>query len=166
MIGLIYLNKAISYYRFFFIFLGLILFFLAITIWWLALANPDLMIWSIILFFISILIIVNLLLFGLFDIQKRLEKLELIYKIKEIEGDFPIKSIDIKIVSLNNWEKRIINHLKEKSGELTQVEIGDLTGLSRSNLSNIISSLEKKNIIKKEPFQRTNKIILLKNVLD
>jgi DNA-binding transcriptional ArsR family regulator len=150
MIGLIYLNKAISYYRFFFIFLGLILFFLAITIF----------------FFIYILIIVNLLLFGLFDIQKRLEKLELIYKIKEIEGDFPIKSIDIKIVSLNNWEKRIINHLKEKSGELTQVEIGDLTGLSRSNLSNIISSLEKKNIIKKEPFQRTNKIILLKNVLD
>ncbi|HUX98429.1 MAG TPA: MarR family transcriptional regulator [Candidatus Deferrimicrobium sp.] len=160
------MNNKRSHYRFFFIFLGIILFFLAITIWWISLANPDLMIWSIILFFISILIIINILLFALFDIQKRLEKLELIYKIKEMESESPIKSIDIKIVSLNNWEKRIINLLKENHGELTQMEIGNLTGLSRSNLSNHISSLEKKDIIRKEPFQRTNKIILLKNVLD
>ncbi len=149
-----------------FIFLGIILFLLAITIWWLSLANQALMIWSIILFFVSILLIVNLILVLIFDIQKRLEKLELIYKIKEIESGSPLTQIDIKIVSLNNWEKRIINNLKENGGELTQTELKELTGLSRSNLSNLLKSLEQKNIIQKKPFERTNKIILVKTVLD
>lgn len=160
------MNFKRSTFHLLFIFLAIILFFFAVTMWWLSLANPSLQIWSIILFFVSILLILNLILFSIFDLQKRIEKLELIYKIKEIEGDSPIKELDIKIISLNNWEKRIINHLKDHGGELTQTEIKNLTGLSRSNLSNHINSLVRKQIIGKEPFQRTNKIILLRNVLD
>ncbi|MFX1295819.1 MAG: helix-turn-helix transcriptional regulator [Promethearchaeota archaeon] len=153
-------------YLILFMILSIILFFFAITIWWLSLANQALMIWSIILFFISILLMFNVVIIFIFDIQKRIEKLELIYKIRELQNDSPLKGIDIKIVSLNNWEKRIINNLKENDGELTQTEIKNLTSLSRSNLSKHISSLEKKQIIRKEPFKRTNKIILLKNILD
>lgn len=148
------------------IFLGIILFFFAITTWWLALANPDLMIWSILLFFVSILFIFNSIIIFIFDIQKRLEKIELIYKIRDIEASSTLKSLDIKIISLNNWEKRIITHLKDNGGELTQIEIKELTGLSRSNLSKHINNLAEKNIIHREPFERTNKIILIKNILD
>ena len=148
------------------IFLGIILFFFAITTWWLALANPDLMIWSIILFFISILFIFNSIIIFIFDIQKRLEKIELIYKIRDIEGSSTLKQLDIKIVSLNNWEKRIIGHLKDSGGELTQTEIKDLTGLSRSNLSKHLNNLAEKKIIHKEPSERTNKIIMTNNILD
>ena len=108
----------------------------------------------------------SLIIIFLFDVQKRIEKLELIYRIKEIEGDSPLKNIDIKIVSLSNWEKRIINLLKEKGGELTQTELKSLTGLSRSNMSKNINSLQQKNIIRKEPFKRTNRIILIKNILN
>ncbi len=147
------------------IFAAIILFFFAITLWWLSLANPALEIWSIILFFLSIVLIINLIIFTLFDLQKRIEKLELVYKIKALEGTSAGQELDIKIVSLSNWEKRIINHLQDNDGELTQTQIRNLTGLSRSNVSNHLKSLESKNIIRKEPYQRTNKIILIKNII-
>ncbi len=149
-----------------FIFMGIIIFLIAITIWWLSLANPDLLLLSILLIFISILLIVTSIISFIFNLSRRLEKLELIYRIKEIESDTPFKNLDIKIVSLNNWEKRIINALKENQGELTQAELKNLTGLSRSNLSKHVRSLEMKKIIHKEPHQKTNKIILLKNFID
>ena len=148
------------------IFSGLILFFFAITIWWLSLANQELMIWTIILFFISFVFMFNTLFFIIFDIQKRIEKIELIYKIKNFENEDSMKNLDITIVSLNNWEKRIINLLKKNENELTQTELKELTGLSRSNISKYINSLEKLKVIRKEPFKRTNKIFLLKNIID
>lgn len=148
-----------------FAFIAIATFFAAVTLWWLSLANQALQLWSIILFFLSILMMFSLVVFFLFDVQKRIEKLELIYKIKTLEGDPVLKEIDIKIVSLNNWEKRIIKHLKEHEGELTQTEIRDLTGLSRSNLSKHLNSLEEKQIIRKDAFKRTNKIFLVKNLL-
>ncbi|NHI92380.1 MAG: winged helix-turn-helix transcriptional regulator [Candidatus Lokiarchaeota archaeon] len=153
-------------YQFLIIFSGLILFFFAITIWWLSLANQELMIWSIILFFVSFILMFNAIFYIIFDLQKRLEKIELIYKIKNIENENLVKDLDIKIVSLNNWEKRIINLLKKSDNELTQTELKELTGLSRSNISNYINSLEQLKIIRKEPYKRTNKIILLKNIID
>jgi len=149
-----------------FAFVAIILFLFAITFWWLSLANENLQIWSIIFFFFTVLLMFSLIIIFLFDVQKRIEKLELIYRIKDIEGDSPLKNIDIKIVSLSNWEKRIINLLKEKGGELTQSELKSQTGLSRSNMSKNINSLQQKNIIRKEPFKRTNRIILIKNILD
>ena len=145
---------------------GIFLFFIAITFWWLALANEELMIWSIILFFISFLTIFTIILILIFDLQKRLEKLELIYKIKELEGDKKIENLEVKVVSLNNWEKRIINLLKKSDGELTQVELKRLTSLSRSNLSKHLSLLEEKEIIQKRPHKRTNKVFLIKNIID
>ncbi len=148
------------------LFLGLILFFFAITIWWLSLANEDLMIWSILLFFISFTLMFTLIIFMMLNLQNRIEKIELIYKVKNLESDSPIKDLDIKIVSLNNWEKRIINLLKKNDYELTQTELKEITGLSRSNMSKHLNSLEKLQIIKKEPYKRTNKIFLLKNLLD
>ncbi|MBD3226853.1 MAG: winged helix-turn-helix transcriptional regulator [Candidatus Lokiarchaeota archaeon] len=102
----------------------------------------------------------------IFDLQKRIEKLELISKIKKLENGSEIKELEIKVVSLNNWEKRIINYLKKNDGELTQVELRHLTGLSRSNLSKHLSLLDEKKIIKKKPYKRTNKIFLIKNIID
>ena len=148
------------------IFSSVILFFVTITIWWLSLANQELMIWTIILFFISFLLMFNTFFYIIYDIQKRLEKIELVYKIKKLENEEIAKNIDITIVSLNNWEKRIINLLKKNENELTQTELKDITGLSRSNMSKYINSLEKLKIIRKEPYKRTNKIFLLKNIID
>jgi uncharacterized membrane protein len=135
-------------------------------VWWIALANEDLMIWSIILFFISFLTLFTIILILIFDLQKRLEKLELIYKIKKIEGDPIIENLEVKVVSLNNWEKRIINLLKKNDGELTQVELRRLTGLSRSNLSKHLNLLDEKEIIQKTPHKRTNKVFLIKNIIN
>lgn len=60
-------------------------------------------------------------------------------------------------------EEAVVNALKEAKGNvLWQKQIQIKTGVSKVKLSRILQSLEKRKVIKKEPWGRTNKIYLLK----
>jgi len=59
-------------------------------------------------------------------------------------------------------EKKILDMITEHEGSLTQNEIVRNTGLSRLKVHRIIKNLEKKNLIIKQQYGMTNKIILKK----
>ncbi|MBD3155759.1 MAG: hypothetical protein GF368_03835 [Candidatus Aenigmarchaeota archaeon] len=61
--------------------------------------------------------------------------------------------------TLDEDEKLIYDLVRAKDGIL-QKEIVQLTNFSKSKASKVIRELEKKNIVKKEPYRKTNKIFL------
>ncbi len=59
-------------------------------------------------------------------------------------------------------EKKVLDMITEHDGSLTQNEIVRNTGFSRLKVHRIIKNLEKKNLIIKQQYGMTNKIILKK----
>jgi len=57
-------------------------------------------------------------------------------------------------------EKKVLNEIEKYGGTLTQSEIVKTTGFSRVKIHRIIKNLEKKNLIMKQQYGMTNKIIL------
>ena len=59
-------------------------------------------------------------------------------------------------------EKKVINEIEKYGGSLTQSEIVKSTGFSRVKVHRIIKNLERKNLIIKQQYGMTNKILLKK----
>ena len=59
-------------------------------------------------------------------------------------------------------EKKVLSDIEKHGGSLTQSEIVKSTGFSRVKVHRIIKNLEKKNLIIKQQYGMTNKIILKK----
>jgi uncharacterized membrane protein len=57
-------------------------------------------------------------------------------------------------------EKKVLSEIEKYGGTLTQSEIVKTTGFSRVKIHRIIKNLEKKNLIMKQQYGMTNKIIL------
>jgi len=66
----------------------------------------------------------------------------------------------VKLV-LREDEQKIYDLLAEK-GEILQEEIVKQTGFSKAKVSKLVRNLEEKGIIKKEPYRKTNRLILKK----
>lgn len=57
-------------------------------------------------------------------------------------------------------EKKVLNEIEKYGGSLTQSELTKTTGFSRVKIHRIIRNLEKKNLIMKQQYGMTNKIVL------
>lgn len=57
-------------------------------------------------------------------------------------------------------EKKVIEILEKRNGEITQNEITQITNYSRVKVYRITKSLEEKKLIQKIKYGQTNKIIL------
>jgi len=80
--------------------------------------------------------------------------------VREKEIKFTKKSIlDIFLLP---EEKKVLSEIEKYGGSLTQSEIVKSTGFSRVKVHRIIRNLEKKNLIIKQQYGMTNKILLKK----
>ena len=75
------------------------------------------------------------------------------------------KEIFISMPGLTEAENRILLKLIENKGKLSQDELSKLTKLSKSRISDVVSSMEKKGIIKKLQRGRANVIVLKEDFL-
>lgn len=93
---------------------------------------------------------------------------ELINKIKNLEkGKKTLSKEDkfnILIKALTNDEQALLKLIREEEG-ITQTSLRHKTRISKTKLSLILKDLEKKNIIKKEIYGKTNKIYMLDEIL-
>ncbi len=67
---------------------------------------------------------------------------------------------DITDMLLTPEEKKVIEILEKRNGEITQNEITQITNYSRVKVYRITKSLEEKKLIQKIKYGQTNKIIL------
>jgi DNA-binding MarR family transcriptional regulator len=125
----------------------------------------------------SILLIVAAISTSYYFISKRLEEkleanLNIISKLvkkrnsasskNSIKTDY--KNIILKF--LNFGERKVVEKLIEKKGEILQSEITRLEGMTKLKTHRAVRNLEKKGIIKVEKYGKTNRIILSKDVRD
>jgi uncharacterized membrane protein len=94
-----------------------------------------------------------LILFALLFGRKR----EIQIEKKEIQ---PTSEMQKVIETLSENEKVIVNALLKEGGKLTQANIRRETGIAKSSLSGILNALQRKNMIKKREYGRTNLIEL------
>jgi uncharacterized membrane protein len=66
-------------------------------------------------------------------------------------------------VFLNDEEKLVTEFIRERGGEVLQKEIwqAESIGFSRPKVSRIIADLEKRDVIKRKPYKKTFKVILV-----
>ena len=62
------------------------------------------------------------------------------------------------VYTLTDREQSVLRALLERSGKMTQAEIRYETDISKSSLSGILTSMEKRKIITKKEFGKTNDI--------
>lgn len=79
---------------------------------------------------------------------------------KEIDLDEKFKYL---LQGLDEDEKKVIKAVKEQDG-ITQATLRIRTDMSKTKLSLVLSALEKKDLIKKIPDKKTNKIHLKKAI--
>ncbi len=72
------------------------------------------------------------------------------------------KNKNIARMVLLGDEEKIYELLLASDGEILQEEIVKTTGFSKAKVSKLVRNLESKKIIKKEPYRRTNKLMLKK----
>ncbi|ABK14375.1 transcriptional regulator, TrmB [Methanothrix thermoacetophila PT] len=78
-----------------------------------------------------------------------------------IPGSEPIeitREMAAVIETLTNRERTVIETLLRKSGRMTQADLRYETGIPKSSLSGILNSLERRKLIKKREWGRTNVI--------
>lgn len=78
-----------------------------------------------------------------------------------IPGSEPIevtREMAAVIETLTNRERAVIEALLKKSGRMTQADLRYETGIPKSSLSGILNSLERRKLIKKREWGRTNVI--------
>ncbi len=73
-----------------------------------------------------------------------------------------LKPVESGLVSslLSNTEHEVIKAINDDSGVSTQRRICDKTGYSKSKVSQILSKLEEKDVLKRERWGRTNKVTI------
>ena len=86
--------------------------------------------------------------------EKIVERLEETKKRTEKDEKF-----EILLKGLNEDEKKIIEKVKEQDG-IQQSTLRIRTDMSKAKLSTVLSELEEKDLIKKVPDKKTNKIFL------
>ena len=93
---------------------------------------------------------------------------EIINKITNLEKEKRILSKNDKfnlfIKALNSEEQMVLKLIKYEEG-ITQSSLRHKTGLSKTKLSFILSDLEKKEIVKKELYGKTNKLYMKEAIL-
>ncbi|MFX0068933.1 MAG: helix-turn-helix transcriptional regulator [Candidatus Hodarchaeota archaeon] len=108
---------------------------------------------SVILIFDATLLIMNRL-------KARVERLEIVVD-PELQSQ---QEPQVRLVTLSNSERRVLNQLRSLDGPLTQRELQDHTGLSKATLSVALSSLEMKGIVQRDQVGRTNVVSLIRDV--
>lgn len=73
------------------------------------------------------------------------------------------KTIRIVEVALEEDARKIFEHIREK-GEVTQDDVVHFTQFSKSKVSKLIRRLEERKMIEKEPYKKTNKLRVAKNL--
>ncbi|MFQ5815191.1 MAG: cell wall-binding repeat-containing protein [Candidatus Hydrothermarchaeaceae archaeon] len=71
----------------------------------------------------------------------------------------------VPITVLTEDERRIISAINEQGGELTQDQLPELTSFSRPKISRVISELVERGVLSKEPYGRTQKIAIKKELV-
>jgi DNA-binding MarR family transcriptional regulator len=123
----------------------------------------------------SILLIVAAISTSYYFISKRLEEkleanlniiLKLVKKRNSASSKNSIKTDykNIILKFLNFGERKVVEKLIEKKGEILQSEITRLEGMTKLKTHRAVRNLEKKGIIKVEKYGKTNRIILSKDV--
>ncbi|MFX0097112.1 MAG: helix-turn-helix transcriptional regulator [Candidatus Hodarchaeota archaeon] len=111
------------------------------------------MLLSVILIFDAIMLIMNRL-------KARVERLEIV-----VDPDLQSQQEpQVRLVTLSNSERRVLNQLRSLNSPLTQRELQDQTGLSKATLSVALSSLEMKGIVQRDQVGRTNVVSLIRDV--
>ena len=105
-------------------------------------------------------------------LEKKLEKrFDVISKILEkntSESHIPSKqdSKNVILKFLNNGERKVVEKLIEKKGEILQSEITRMEGMNKLKTHRAVKDLERKGIIKRESHGKTHLIILSKDIKD
>ena len=78
------------------------------------------------------------------------------------------KSIDREIILkfLNPVERKIMKILIENNGKVLQAEINRIEGMTKLKTHRTVKDMERKGIIKRESFGKTNRIILSDDIKD
>lgn len=108
--------------------------------------------------------------------QKLEEKLEknlgiiskLIKKNNSVSNKSPIEIDDKNIILkfLNPSERKVIEKLIERKGKTLQSEISQMEGMTKLKTHRAVKDLERKGIIVRESYGKTNRIILSKDIKD
>jgi len=130
-----------------------------------------------ILLILSVLLIVSTVPMSYYFMSQKLEeKLEknmrLFVKLIKKNNLIPDKSL-IKIDSkniilkfLNSGERKVLEKLIERKGEVLQSEISRAKGMTKLNTHRAVKDLKRKGVIEVQPYGKTNRIILAKEVKD
>jgi len=125
----------------------------------------------------SILLIVAIIPMSYYFISMRLEKrlekkFDVISKLMEKNTSAPNKAAkerddkNIVLKFLNPGERKVVETLIEKKGEILQSEISRMEGMNKLKTHRAVRDLERKGIIKKESHGKTYRIILSKDIKD
>ena len=93
-------------------------------------------------------------------LKARVERLEFVIDPESQSHQEP----QVRLVTLSNTERRVLNQLRSLNSPLTQRELQDRTGLSKATLSVALSSLETKGIVRRNQVGRTNVVSLIRDV--
>jgi uncharacterized membrane protein len=77
-------------------------------------------------------------------------------------GRRPAKEREVARLVLGEDEKKIYDLLISHDGKILQDDIAKNTDFSRAKISKLVRRLEEKGIIKKEPYRKTNRLLLKK----
>jgi uncharacterized membrane protein len=83
---------------------------------------------------------------------------------KKVSVQKKSEEIYLSVPGLTETENKVFLVLIREKGRVYQDRLPNLTGLSRARVSEVLSSLEKKGIIKKESRGRTNLVRLTRDI--
>lgn len=123
----------------------------------------------------SVLLIIAIVPMSYYFISKRLEeklerKFDVISKLMKKNNSVSnktTKEIDDKNIILkflNLGERKVVEALIEKKGEILQSEISRMEGMTKLKTHRAVRDLERKGIIKRESHGKTHRIILSKDI--
>ena len=129
------------------------------------------------IFLSPILLIIAVIPISYYFISQRLEEkleknLELISKLikknNSVSNKSPIEIDDKNIILkfLNLSERKVVEKLIERKGKTLQSEISQMEGMTKLRTHRAVKDLERKGIIVRESYGKTNRIILSKDVKD
>ncbi len=122
-----------------------------------------------------VLLIVAIVPMSYYFISRRLEEkleknFEIISKFMRknnlVSNRVPVKIGDKNIILkfLNFGERKVVEALIEKKGEILQSEINHMEGMTKLKTHRSVKDLERKGIIKRENYGKTYRIVLLKDI--
>jgi uncharacterized membrane protein len=83
---------------------------------------------------------------------------------KKVSKEKKSEEIFLSVPGLTESENKVFLALIREDGQVYQDKLPQLSGLSRARVSEVLTSLEKKGIIKKESRGRTNLVTLKRDI--